>query len=158
MSVMDKLKQETLNNISHYGCHILHVMAEGELPPFSYSIGIEKNFCFPELVVVGLKRELAHGIINEYKHRIKCGELFEPNHFYPGFLEGFNVYFIEVASKHYSAYFGWGRGLYDGNNFRVMQLVYPTTSNIWPWDSNALDSYLTWQPLLNESGFVKLAT
>jgi len=63
---MDKDEEKAINDMEKYGCHILHVMEEGECPGFSYSIGIEMSAGQPELIITGLKQELAHWIINEY--------------------------------------------------------------------------------------------
>ena len=40
---MDADEQKALDDIEKYGCHIIYVMAEGEAPPFSYSIGIWRS-------------------------------------------------------------------------------------------------------------------
>jgi len=90
-----------------------------------------------------LKQELAHWMINEYNNRVKAGEVFEPNKYYSGFLENFDVTFREVEKQHYPEYFGWARWLYKGDNFSVLQLIYPSTSGFWPWDTEAPDDY-TW--------------
>src|SRR4051812_67732 len=63
---MDAGEQKTIADIDKYGCHVIHVMEEGELPPFAYSVGIEKTSQAAELIVIGLKQPLAHSIINEY--------------------------------------------------------------------------------------------
>lgn len=140
---MDKGEEKALSDIEEYGCHILHVMEEGEHPGFTYSIGIEKSTGQPELIVTGLKKELAHWMINEYNGRVKSGEVFEPNKCYNGFLDGFEITFKEVEKTHNSEYFGWARWLYKGDNFRVLQLIYPSTSGVWPWDPDAPDDF-TW--------------
>ena len=140
---MDKGEKKALKDIDKYGCHILHVMEERGFPRFSYSIGIEKSTGQPELIITGLKRELAHWMINQYNNRVKAGEAFEQNKCYSGFLENFDVTFKEVDKKHYSEYFGWARWLYKGNNFKVLQLIYPSTSGVWPWDPEAPEDF-TW--------------
>jgi hypothetical protein len=140
---MDNGDEKALKDIEEYGCHILHVMEEAEYPRFSYSIGIEKCTELPELIVTGLKQEIAHWMINEYNNRIKDGEVFEPNNFYEGFLDGIEVTFKEVEKKHYREYFGWGRWLYKNYNFKVLQLIYPSTSGVWPWDKDASEDF-TW--------------
>lgn len=145
---MDKGEEKALNDIEEYGCHILHVFEEGEYPRFTYSIGIEKNTGQPELVVTGLKRELAHWIINEYNNRVKAGEVFEQNKYYQDFLEGFEVTFKEVEKKHYPEYFGWGNWLYKGDNFQVLQLIYPDKSGVWPWDVDASEDFAWFIPRL----------
>ena len=126
-------------------------MEEGEYPRFTYSIGIEKTTGQPDLIITGLKRELAHWMINEYARRIKEGEAFEPSKYYNDFLEGFEVTFIEVAKERYKEHFGWGLWYNKGYNFKMLQLVYPSTSGVWPWDDGAPDDFKWFQPLLKQS-------
>ena len=140
---MNKSEKKALEDIEEYGCHIIHVLEETEYPPFSYSIGIDQSIDQPELIITGLKRELSHWIINEYNNRIREREVFQTDRTYDGFLDGFEVIFKEVEKKHYREYFGWGLWLYKGDNFKALQLVYPSTSGIWPWDEGAPDD-LTW--------------
>ena len=140
---MDKSEEKALRDIDEYGCHILHVMEDGEYPRFSYSIGIEKNTGQPELIVTGLKQELSHWMINEYNNRVKSGEVFKPNKYYQGFLDDFDVTFKEVEKKHYPEYFGWAKWLYKGDGFKVLQLIYRSISGAWPWNQEAPDDF-TW--------------
>ena len=148
---MDKFEQQALDDIEEYGCHILHVMGEGEYPRFTYSIGIERTSNRPDLIITGLKREIAHWMINEYNRRIKEGEVFELSKFYGGFLEGFEVTFGEVLKEHYKEYLGWGIWYNKSDNFKMLQLVYPNTSGIWPWDDSVPEDFKWFQPLLNIS-------
>lgn len=135
--------EKALANIEDYGCHILHVLEEKNLPRFSYSIGIEKCQGHPEIVLTGLKQILAHWIINEYNSRIRTGESLEAHKFYSGFLDNFEVTFRAVEEKHYTEYFCWAVWLYQGTHFRVLQLIYPTMSGAWPWNPEAPHDY-TW--------------
>lgn len=68
---------------------------------------------------MGLKRDLAHWIVNEYNNRIKKGEKFKVDEFYDDFIGDFQVIFKKVAKKHYKAHFGWGYWLYNGDDFVV---------------------------------------
>lgn len=144
----EEQERQALEDIEQYGCHILHVLGEDDLPPFSYSIGIEHSSEAPELIVIGLKHEVAHEIINDYNIRVQKGEAFEDGKFYSDFLEGFEVKMIDVDPKHYKEYLGWGLWLYKGDTFKVLQLVYPDSSGAWPWDESVSDSFKKWQPLL----------
>ena len=134
---MNDGEQRALSNIEQYGCHVLHVLADDAGPEFSYSMGIMRETGKPELVIVGLKRELAHFIVNEYNRRIREGEVFVEGELYGGFLEGFDVMFKAVEEKHHRERFGWNLWLYGDEPFDVFQLVYPTTSGKWPWDEGA---------------------
>lgn len=148
---MDKFEEKALSDIEEYGCHILHVMEEDEYPRFTYSIGIQKCIGQPEIIVTGLKQELAHWIVNEYNSRVNAGEIFETGKLYKGFLGEFEVVFKEVEKKYYSEYLGWGKWLYKGDDFKVIQLIYPNTAGIWPWDENAPEDFKWFVPELYAS-------
>ena len=145
----DAEEAKALADIEAYGCHILHVLEEADKAPFTYSVGIEHNFGAPELIVIGLKREVAQFIINDYCRRVRSGEVFQPGQRTSGFIEGFDCQFGAVDIGHYREHFGWDIWFYDGFDFRVMQLIYPTVDGIWPWDEKASDWFRVWQPLLD---------
>ena len=146
---MDAGEQKAIADIERYGCHVIHVMEEGDLPPFAYSVGIEKTSQAPELVVIGLKQPLAHSIINEYNRRVRGGERFEAGQLAAGFIEGFDCHLRAVHLSHYREYFGYDLWFYKGTGFRVLQLVYPTVEGTWPWDLAASEWFRAWQPLLD---------
>ena len=149
---MDKNDQKALDDIEEFGCHVIGVMEGEDEPQFSYSIGINQKQNKADLIVVGLKNKLAHPIINNYKNRLLAGESFETGKFYSDFLGNFDVCFIEVDKPHYDDYLGWGLWLNKGNDFKMLQLVWPTTDGVWPWDNDKSDFYKWSQPILNQSG------
>jgi hypothetical protein len=53
-----------------------------------------------------------------------------------------------VDKKHYPEYFGWAKWLYKKDDFNVLQLIYPSTSGVWPWDKDAPDAYKWFIPKL----------
>jgi len=142
----------TREDIAKHGCTVMHVMEEGELPPFAYSIGITQQTGAPEVVAIGLKRPMAHSVVNEYNRRVRAGEHFECGKFYSGFLEGFDVFVEEAPLEAYEDYFGQNIDFYGGTNFKVLQLIYPTTKGIWPWANDAPESFRKWQPILARMG------
>ncbi len=146
---MDENEQKAIDDIEKFGCHIIHVFEEDEYPRFTYSIGIEKTKNHPDLIITGLKRELAHWMINEFNRRIKEGEVFKPSIYYKDFLDGFDVTFLEMSKEHYEEYLGWGLWYNKGDNFNMLQLVFPSTSGVWPWDKNVSEDFTWFQPLLN---------
>ncbi|KPJ91599.1 MAG: hypothetical protein AMJ53_11280 [Gammaproteobacteria bacterium SG8_11] len=145
---MDKQEQKAVDDIEKFGCHVIHVLEEEDLPGFTYSIGIYASTGKPDMLIMGLKREVAHSIINEYNKRVKSGEEFVPNSSYGGFLEGFDVVFKKMDKKFYKNYLGWGLWFYKGDAFEMLQMVFPTTSGIWPWEEDAPEDFLWFQPLL----------
>ncbi|MBK6922880.1 MAG: DUF4262 domain-containing protein [Deltaproteobacteria bacterium] len=149
---MDAAEKKALEDIERFGCHVIHVLPEGDLPGFSYSVGVQKSVGAPEVIVLGLGREIAHSIVNEYNTRVRGGERFLPGRFYDGFLEGFEVTFERVHRGHYREHLGWDLWLHKGDAFDALQLVYPTTSGVWPWDPVEPNLFRARQPLLTASG------
>jgi hypothetical protein len=140
---------KALADIEKYGCHVIHVIGEDELPPFSYSVGIKRSSASSEIALIGLKQPIAHFAVNEYNRRVRSGERFSHGQLASGFLEGFDVLFLKVDRVHYREYFGWNRWLYKGDDFDVLQLVWPSTKGAWPWESEAFDGFDRWQPILS---------
>lgn len=148
--MINNLEQKALGDIKKYGCHIFHVMEEGELPPFSYSIGIATTYQKPDLCVIGLKVPIAEFVINEYALLLKGEKKFEPGKLYSGFLEGFDICFENISKENYEDYFGWGIWYYKGLQFKMLQLIYPTTLGIYPWSKEAPQDFLECQPILTK--------
>jgi hypothetical protein len=147
---MSDFDQRTLENIARFGCSVLHIPEEDDLPPFSFSVGITKSAAAPELIVIGLRQELAQILINDYHQRVQAGEVFRAGERYTGFLEGFEVALERVAESFYEEYLGYNLGFYAGPNFEVLQLIYPNTEGIWPWQPEADAGFRARQPLLQE--------
>lgn len=151
---MDERDQKALNNIEEYGCHVLSVLEGEGKPPFTYSIGINKKQNKPDIVILGLKAELALSVANNYKDRLLKGEEIVPGKYYDGFLGNFDVCFIRVSKKHYDEYFGWAQRLHRGDDFNVLQMIWPTTDGTWPWDEEKSEFYKWAQPILNDDGIL----
>jgi hypothetical protein len=147
---MDAGEEKALADIEAYGCHVIHVLEDSDGPPFSYSVGVQKTSRAPEVIVIGLKQPIAHFVVNEYNDRVRKGERFIAGQRYDGFLEGFCVQFEVVSSEHFDNYMGWDKWLYRGNNFEVLQIIYPTTDGIWPWEATADEWFRGRQPILSE--------
>ncbi|MEM7786029.1 MAG: DUF4262 domain-containing protein [Planctomycetota bacterium] len=115
-------------------------------PNFTYTVGITKKKGKPELIILGLKSDLAHWIANEYNRRIQEGENFDEGSFYSGFLNGFEVCFKPVAGKFKEDFMLSCNWLYKGADYPALQLIFPTVDGIWPWEQNASESLKSLQP------------
>ena len=146
--------KKVLSDIDEFGCHVISVFdPEDQLPPFTYSVGIQESSGEPEVVVFGLKNTLAQSVVDNYNRRIREGECFEPGRRYTDFLEGFEVYFEPVDRKHYKDHFGYDLWLYGDEEFAVLQLIWPTTSGAWPWEPEASEWFKVNQRLLGRVPF-----
>jgi hypothetical protein len=136
-------------HIEQFGCHVVNVFdPDGLQPHFSYSIGIQATSGAPEVIVVGLRPEMSQWMVNEYNRRVRAGEHFQRGVLYPGFLQGFEVYVEPARRKLVADYvFGCDR-YYDGQPYEVVQIVWPSTSGVWPWQKRANDWFKSNQPML----------
>lgn len=138
-----------LADIETYGLHIINVSEEGDLPPFSYSIGIERSLGLPELIVIGLRANVAQAAINACYDQLRSGAQIGPGSRVAELLGGgFECVIGEVAPSCYRDYMGWALWLYEGANFRAYQIIFPDTAGAFPWEPEASEWFKGWQPLL----------
>jgi hypothetical protein len=136
-------------DVDKYGCHVISVFdPEEKLPTFSYSVGIQASSDAAEAIVIGLRPNLGHSMINEYNAQVRKGVRFKRGVQYAGFLEGFCIY-VEPAKPELLAEYTLGCDrFYKGAPYSVVQLIYPTTAGVWPWQKSASDSFKSNQPML----------
>jgi hypothetical protein len=137
------------DDVQKFGCHVISVFdPEEKHPLFTYSIGIYECSKAPEAIVIGLKASLGSYIVNEYNRRVRTGEVFRRGILYEGFLEGFAVYVEPAKSAVVAAYsFGCDR-YYKGAKYPTVQIVWPSTSGVWPWQARASEWLRSNQPML----------
>lgn len=64
--LMNEAEIKIIENIDKYGCQVTSVFDPKEKDPnFTYTVGITKKESQPELIILGLRSELAHWIANE---------------------------------------------------------------------------------------------
>lgn len=123
-------------DIERVGWSAIYVFADEEdAPSYCYSVGFHETLGAPEIIVFGFGRELAHAILAHAYERLKGGEILEPERRYEDFLEGFPVEFREVGKPRRPL--NVARALYDGDEFPVLQLVWPDSqTGAFPWQEN----------------------
>jgi hypothetical protein len=152
---MDESDRMLLAHIEEFGCHVISVSyPSDEHLQFTYSVGIQKSSGAPEVIVIGLKRELAAAIVNDYNKQVQAGARFSTNKLYEGFLEGFFVCFSLVPKTQYHDHFGSNLWLYKNDSFDVLQLIWPSTSGVWPWEPEATPWLRKNQPILGAQPLV----
>ena len=145
-------KRQILDDIEQYGCHLALLAPTDYMPGFAYSIGLYRKFGHPELICFGLQDEILGAVLNHACDLIKGGETFKPGKFYGGFLQGYDVQFIEVDKSYYPNYAGYGISFYDGNiDFPLYQLVWPDTRHRWPWEKSFNPDWKRKEPLLDRN-------
>lgn len=142
------MEQRVLQNIDRNGCQVMGVLEDDEGPGFCYSVGIQRQLGRPELVIFGLDLQIGKGLIKDYNQLLQNGQSFKVGVPYDQILKGVQVIFGEVEKRHYANYFSWNRWLYKGDDFKVLQMVWPSKSGHWPWDEDADEDFCWLQPRL----------
>ncbi len=146
-----KSKEIIKTDVEKYGCHLALFEADNHLPAFSYSIGLYKTYQHPEIVCFGLNHDVMKNILNHAASQTKLGEVFSVGQSYSGFLEGYDVQFLEVSKEFYPYYFGYAGWYYDGYDFPVLQLIWPDKSGCYPHRTDFNPDWKFYQPLLDRN-------
>jgi hypothetical protein len=142
---IDSSEKAVIADVAEYGWHGLWIHADDKGPEFSYSVGFYRTLGAPEVIVVGLRSEIAHSMLWEAYRRFEQRDVLQPGSFYEDFLEGHVVTFVDVSDDARNEYFGFAYWFYKGD-FPALQLVWPSADDgAWPWQS---DSLAQAQPLL----------
>lgn len=138
-----------LATIKKYGYHCISVFdPENKTPSFSYSIGIQASTSLPEAIVLGVSSTLGYSMIKKYYNQVCQGTEVKCGTPYHGFHKRFPI-FIEPALpsllEEYTLGCGW---YYEEKTFSVVQLIYSSTTGVWPWQSEASEWFRDNQPML----------
>jgi hypothetical protein len=147
---LTKGDKKLLDDIDSHGWHVVKVLEDESGPGFGYSVGLHHTFSHPEILIVGLKLDLIHSMINTIGETIREGGGFKKGNYYSSLIEGFKCYFLEVNPKFYKEYVGYNLWYYRETDFPLLQCVYPTIKGIYPWEAEWPESLNTLQPILGE--------
>ena len=146
----DEAEKKALDDIRNYGLHVISVAEDDIGPGFVYSIGLFENYAHAEIIIVGLKQDLGHRLLNNMADDIKQGKTFTSGEFHEGVLDDFVCYFGDVLKSSYKSYVGWALWFYSGTDFPLLQCVYPTVAGVFPWERGFPDDTRWLCPLLTE--------
>ncbi|MEM9340355.1 MAG: DUF4262 domain-containing protein [Bacteroidota bacterium] len=142
-------EKKLIDNISEYGWHVIQVEGDDTGPGFCYSVGLYETFQAPEIVVTGLPLDLAHEMINIMGDDIASGMQYESGKYYSDIIENYQCYMSKVDGSFYKDYFGYGIWYYKNETFPVLQCLYPSDDNVYPWDWT--EDEQMYQPVLSEN-------
>ena len=137
-----------LEDVEKYGWHCVSILAEGDLPPYAFTVGLFQSYQHPELIIFGLPANVAHYILNVAIETIRTGHpinLALPSNQLPG---GLPCCFVEVPVTAYLKNVGFCRWFYEGDSFPMYQLVWPSQEGYFPWHPAATESFRSIQPIL----------
>ena len=99
---------------------------------FSYFIGFEESFKHPEIVIFGLKKEVAYSILSDIAYDLRNGVEYSPNVKLSNVIGGdFDVMFKPVKEDAFNEYLGTAVDYY-GRPFRAWVMSWSDKANILP--------------------------
>lgn len=144
----DDSELRLLADIENHGWHCIHVMEEGDLPSFSYTIGLYETAGSPEFLVYGLSREVSHSILSIAADLALTGKAIDTTKPSYDLLNDYAARFVEVSLDHYREHLGFGIWYYEGSDFPAYQIVWPSRNGDYPWDVDATDGFRLAQPII----------
>lgn len=131
--MQNRTYQELAENVQQHRWLVFNIMGDGgDLPPFSYTVGLFATFGHPEVVLSGLNHDLAHAILNDIGEDVASGIQRQVEVLYDDVFGGAPCLFKSVSPEHYEAYFGRALVLYQETDFPVLQCVWPDAQMRFP--------------------------
>ena len=93
-------------------------------PRFSYTVGLERTFGHPELIVLGIDTRPAYDVLARVVERIRAGEAFAPGDRATGVVEDVEVVFGDVQEDHRRANLTFADWVYHRRPFRALQVLW----------------------------------
>jgi hypothetical protein len=69
--IRDQIRKQVQEKLDRYGWTVIAVGPENKRPPFAYSVGFEKTFGTPEVVMIGFDPNLMQQLIGELASGMK---------------------------------------------------------------------------------------
>jgi hypothetical protein len=157
MAERDERLERIEHDVRHVGWHLVSVLEEGQLPPFLYTIGLERTQRHPELVIFGLEYPVMEEAMQTLAYRVTQGERFEGGRAYDGIFEELPCSFLEVHESRFREHFGLANDWYGQHGakprrFRVLQVVWPDEEGVFPWAAGFDPDFRGMQPNLHVAG------
>ncbi len=145
----DDNDRKLLTDIANHGWHIVGIKDDPGAPAYAFSVGLFHTLGQPEVCIFGLDSTSTMGqIINQVGSLMKTGETFEDWHESDDVLDGYSMMFRQVDQQHYAEHFGYARWFYEGDDFPMLQCVWPDHQHKFPWDSQFESELIACQPVL----------
>lgn len=144
----DASESKVIRDIAEFGWHVVHIAAEGELVGYSFTIGLFQSYRHPELIVFGLPHQISHRILSIAADLAKSGEPLDLSQPTTELIENYACRLACVPQSEYREHVGYCRWYYEGNDFPLWQIVWPSREGEYPWDPSAPPGFVAAQPVI----------
>ena len=147
----NEYERKLLQNVKVHGWQCTSVSAEEgdeETPPFSYTIGMFHSFRCPEFITFGLPNETAHAIFGIIANAAREGRPYPLDAPCADLIKDLDCVFVKVPREAFNEYVLSALWFYQGEEFPLYQVVWPSKTGHFPWHPDASEGFKAWQPLL----------
>ena len=132
----DDYDRKLLHDVQEHGWHLIGIDDEDSSPAYVFSIGMFHTLGHPEICMFGLSQTATMGqIINGIGDLVRDGQHFKDGDESGDVLDGFQCAFRSVDPQVYQEFFGYARWFYEGDDFPMLQCVWPDREHRYPWDA-----------------------
>lgn len=141
------------NDIARLGWHVVRMLAGKGEPSYAYSIGLQRTYRHPELIVFGLPPATMQGILERLVAEVRWGTCFAAGDRTGVALDECECAFRDVPARFHDTHFGYAVGYYGNVAFSALQCVWPDRSGCYPWDPEFDEALRKVQPVLADPAF-----
>jgi len=154
VAVLNEFEQRMVASIAEHGWYAMHVLADGDFPGFTYSIGFWESANAPEFLIYGLPKKLMHSMLWEMFRQLKAGRRVRDGEPISDLIEGFDCIMRPIHVSHIREHIGsalWYQRHRLGNDrgLQAWQIFWPgKEQKLFPWEAGCNEDVRGWQPLL----------
>jgi Domain of unknown function (DUF4262) len=147
-TALDANDKRILDDLETHPCSVVQVREEGGVPGWSNTVGLFETLGQPEVIVIGLREDLALSLLNHIAGLGVDGKRFNEGYREKGLLSTVECEFRSVENRWLRQIMGYAVWFQGGATFPVLQCVYADLSNRFPWDEGSTAKWRQRQPLL----------
>lgn len=139
-----------LTDIERVGWHVVHINSDEGGPAFTFSVGFYYTFQQPEILIMGLRHDVALSLLNIAVVQMAGGKTFKPFERVSSFAETYDCAFAPIEIEQYRDYLGYAIWFYRGlpQPFPALQLVWPDKQGRFPWEPDYDERFFSLQKKL----------
>lgn len=154
--MVDEIERRILDDIDHYGWHLILIQDDPEGPAFVYSVGMMPTLNHPEIIMFGLVPKVMASVINTMGKQIRQeGRRFAELGLFEDVLEAYACKTIPVAECWHAEYLGYAmwhrRHIGQIGTLQAIQCLWPDKAGRFPDDPLCHPAIRTRQPLLSSA-------
>ncbi len=144
----DESEQKVIDDVAAFGWHCVNIHPEGDHVGYAFTVGLFQSYGHPELIIFGLSAKIAHHILAIAADAAKAGKPLDLSQPTDALLNDYVCCFVEVPRTEYYEHVGYCRWYYQGNDFPLHQIVWPSRSGLFPWHEQATPEFRAAQPVI----------